>query len=153
MRNGLLALVLCASMAAGPGGMAHAGTEAYRAAERLAEVMGLDTLIRETAGQILLTQVEANPELARYQEVIGEFLDKSLAWEKVREDILTLYVETFTEAELTELADFYETPAGQKLLRVTPALSAKLNAIGQRQVEANLPELDRMIQEVDAETE
>jgi len=51
-------------------------------------------------------------------------------------EITELYRQTFTTQEVGELLEFYASPVGQKLVRETPALSAKAASLGMKEAEA-----------------
>lgn len=54
---------------------------------------------------------------------ISQVMDEMLAWDKYKELMAKVYLETFTEEEIVELTQFYKTPLGQKMLAKTPALT------------------------------
>lgn len=52
---------------------------------------------------------------------IGEYVDA----------MAVVYANTFTAAELREIAAFYKTPTGQKIVEKTPALTQQAITVGQ----------------------
>jgi len=67
----------------------------------------------------------------------------------VKDEIVALYSETFTIAEIQQLTAFYSTPLGKKALKTMPELSAKGAALGQRRVMAHEQELLDLIREAE----
>jgi hypothetical protein len=64
-----------------------------------------------------------DPEMEPHREAILEWLKKNLTWEALSPALVDAYVQTFTEAELRQLTDFYKSPLGQKALRQGAALN------------------------------
>ncbi|OON63877.1 hypothetical protein B0920_11185 [Massilia sp. KIM] len=81
----------------------------------------------------------------RAAEAVGRlFRDPSLLDEMVNE-MVPLYANHFTTAEIKELTAFYRSPLGRKMLANMPKLSAESMALGQRVV---APRLNGMMQDV-----
>ncbi len=118
-----------------------------KAASDLLDVMHLNELLSQTMDSMLQLQLKQNPQLKPFSDTIKQFLNKYMSGDSLRDDVVKLYTETFTEQELIKITDFYKTPTGQKALEVTPELSAKIAAIGQKRVGENMPELKKMIAE------
>jgi hypothetical protein len=90
--------------------------------------------------------------LARFEKALpgmGEAVHRVFADPTLIDEIVTemvpLYATHFTAAELEQLAAFYRTPLGRKLLVETPKLSAQGMAIGQKIV---TPRLNKLMQEI-----
>lgn len=89
---------------------------------------------------------------ARVEKMIPDIVQavhRMLADPTLIDDILKeiepLYARSFTVAELKELAAFYQTPLGRKLLVTAPKLGAEGMAIGQR---AALPRIGKLMQDI-----
>ncbi len=117
-----------------------------QAAESLLTLMGMEKQFSQLVDQMLQVQVQQNPAIAPYEKEMRDFLNKYMSWPSLKEDMIKVYVEQFTEAELKQLADFYRTPIGQKMVRIMPTLVAKGAEIGQKRVQEHLPELQAAIQ-------
>lgn len=123
-----------------------ASIETHRAAaESLTTLMQMETLLQQSYEQIIDVQIQGNPKLHPYRQVMLDFFAKHMSWEMLKEDMISLYVESFTEDELLVLAGFYSTPVGQKAVQVMPELMRQGAEIGARRVQEHLPELERMI--------
>lgn len=121
-------------------------TDSHRqAAEELLVAMGMERTLEDSINSTLSMQLQQMPQLAQYEDVMRAFLYKYMSWEYLKEHIVQLYAEEFTEAELREITAFYRTETGKKLIELTPALMNKAMAIGQRAVEEHLPELQQMV--------
>lgn len=75
-----------------------------------------------------------NPKAAKdFDEVVplmmGEFSSKKGA---LVDEVAGIYAKSFSKPELKEMVVFYRSPTGQKLARITPALSQEMMVAGQR---------------------
>ena len=103
------------------------------------------THVRELTEQsfetILKQQLEQMPQLAPYANVLRDFYREQLGWSVLEPDLTRIYLEVFSEAEVTEMVAFYQTPLGQKMLARMPQLLAKSNEVTSRRMQAAMPQL------------
>ena len=85
--------------------------------------------------QILPGAVEAIAKVFRDPALIDEMMA----------EMVPLYANNYTTAEIKQLTAFYATPLGRKMLALTPRLSAESMAIGQRLV---APRLNTLMQDI-----
>jgi hypothetical protein len=81
----------------------------------------VETLMRTQIRQMNLTP-EGEAEALRSAEKMTETLRSTLSWERLRPEFVKIYGETFSEAELDGIVQFYRSPAGQALLAKMPLL-------------------------------
>ncbi len=117
-----------------------------KAAEELLKAANTEKVM-ETVMDQMLAILKQNPQLGPYQDVIKRFLSKYLSLESLQEELITIYTEEFTEAELKQLTAFYQTPVGKKAIEKLPQLTAKAGQLGVARVQANQAELQQMIEE------
>ena len=162
-----LATALAAGIIAGqafaqePGG---AGAQA-RAAELL-QVMNAEQLVTQMSQLGFRSSTEAvrarvaQAQCPAAQRVFDDF--SAQAEEAMRKafvegdylgEMAKLYAETFTEAELQDVIDFYRSPTGRKFLERQPALLQRGAALGQSLVQARMPEFNALGQRMGAELE
>ena len=122
-------------------------TESTKAAYELFEAMEMATTYEQTIARMVDVQTKQNPQIAPFKEVMLKFFDKHLGWESMKADMAKIYTDKFTTEELIELKSFYETPIGKKAARLLPELTAEGAALGQKRVQQNMGELQRMIAE------
>lgn len=67
---------------------------------------------------------------------------------ELKKDILKLYEETFSEAELEEMLAFYQTPTGQKALLEMPKIMASGMALGEKYAEKYAPAFEEQLAEI-----
>ena len=103
----------------------------------LMDKAGMGALTQQVARTTMLQQWEvlekANPgrskEIAEMMGLIDAELTKRLP--SIMDAYARLYTAHFSLAELRELNAFYDTPVGRKLVKETPAISAKAMAMSQ----------------------
>lgn len=96
-------------------------------------------------------QANQKPLLERYRAQANAALDKVVGWDKLGPDLVALYTDAFSEAELKQLVAFYQTPLGSKLLEQMPQLMAISAQRTQERLQAAAPEVDRLLGQMDAE--
>ena len=116
-----------------------------KATETLFDLMGMETMISQSIDQMLAMQVQQNPALAQFQPQMKAFLSKYMSWASLKGDMTKLYMAEFSEAELTELTKFYQTPLGKKTIQKMPTLMAKGAEIGQKRVQEHISELEAVL--------
>lgn len=134
----VLALGLCTT--------ASAYSEPEREAERLLGLMKMEQTLHDAMSQMLDLQLKQNPALVPYRPVIMRFLEKHMSYQNLKDDMIQIYENAFTTAELRELNIFYASPVGRKVVDKLPELMKQGAQLGAARVQANLPELQAMIQ-------
>ena len=145
MRNRILTfLALTFLLAAGARAQLPSASH-LQAVEELLQAMNLSSVLDRSIDVMLKAQIDANPEIRPYEDLMRQFMAKYLSWESVKPGMMQMYAEAFTEPELRELAAFYRTPLGQKAMTKMPELVQKGSAMGQKAVQDHLPELQEAI--------
>lgn len=126
---------------------------AMAAAEELLGVMDIEQVMRTSAMSMLNAQIEAQPMLAPFRDVMEEWVAKYMSVETMGPRLARIYAETFTEGELRELIAFYGTPLGKKLAERTPELTRRGGEVGREVAEEHTEELQAMIAARAAELE
>ena len=127
---------------------AHAVTDAHRnAAEELLQITGLKESLNRTAEQLVDFQIRQNPQMAPYRAVFLEFFKKYMSYDNLKNDIIQIYVEEFSENELKDIIRFYKTPTGRKTIEKLPVLMSKGAQVGMANVKSHMPELKARLEE------
>ena len=114
----------------------------HRAAvEKLFATMNMEKTHAASLENILQQQSRANPAMMQLQGTMRDFLNKHMGWASLKEDMVKIYEEGFTEEELGELNKFYESPVGKKSIEQMPSLMGKGMAVAQERMKEHLPEL------------
>jgi hypothetical protein len=67
--------------------------------------------------------------------------------------MVDLYVNNFSEAELKELIAFYQSPAGNKMMRTMPKIYADSMLLTQERLQPLVPQLNQMLEQMTKELE
>lgn len=139
-----LPILICGLAVWLPPAASRADESSHRAAVgRLFAVMNMEKNHAATLDRIIDTQSAAAPPAVK--GALKEFFTKHMNWAAIREDMVKLYAETFTEEEVSQLAAFYESPVGRKSMEQVPALTGKAMNIAQEKMKPHLPELEAAI--------
>ena len=145
--------------------LAMADEVSHRAAAerflKLANADGMTAPIYSQTEQLLTARFAQMGGSMQYESVLRDYrqrarsmLDEQLSWEAIRGELADLYVPLFSEQEFEELALFYQSPAGSKLLQHLPTLTQASLAITRQRVEEILaPQLEQLVEEMTAEVE
>ena len=112
-----------------PSPPAPSAAQAAAAIEVLKSIR-MDQSIPGTTAAMIDSEISRNPGMAPYREIMLQWLRKYMTWDAMRPELVRLYTDTYTEAELKQLAAFYKTPLGQKTLTKSPELLQRTAMIG-----------------------
>ena len=132
-----------AAPAARPAATPTAGQTA--AALDLFKSLKLESQIGNMAGAMINSEIGNNPGMQPYRDVMLKWLQKYMTWDAMKPELIQLYTEAYTEAELKELAAFYKTSAGQKSLEKAPELMQKTAMIGAHLGQPHTEELKKLL--------
>jgi uncharacterized protein len=110
-----------------PNAAAHAA-----AARELFKALKLQSGISDTANAMIDSEIGRNPGLTPYRETMVAWLKKYMTWEAMEPELIKMYTDTFSEAELKQMAVFYGSPAGQKSLEKLPEMMQRTAMAGAR---------------------
>ena len=147
MRSTFAAIALLVSLASTVSAQDTASVWSHElAAVELIEVMQLERAF--TYDETMLNAIAPPmPGMERMRTIAMEFMREFLPWPVIKAEYVKIYRDLFSEAEIRELIAFYRTPIGEKLIALTPELSARTGQIVQKRLTENQPELMRRIME------
>jgi hypothetical protein len=116
-----------------------------QAAETLLTVIKAEQDIQESADRLLESLLRQNPQLVAHSAAIKLFVTKYVNWPSLKDDMIALYVQAFTEDELKQLTTFYHSPIGQKAADKMPELANAGAQLGITRLRANSAELREII--------
>jgi hypothetical protein len=98
------------------------------------------------AQQILIALRRSNPNLsaradAVVMDVVVTYMRQRAEHDRVVDRLIPIYSKYLTKEDVRELTDFYRSPVGKKLVKVTPTISLESATVGQQWAESILPEL------------
>jgi hypothetical protein len=146
VRTIVFASIVSCGFAAPVQAQAAAVSESHNAAVlELMRAMRVEDGISTSMGIMMDAMIMSNPQLETLRPVFETFFNRYFTWAEMEDDFALLYATNFTESEIQDLLAFYRTPTGMKAAVTMPALMEESGLIGERQVEAHLPELEQMI--------
>ena len=114
-------------------------------AGKLLDEIGMEKMLEQSIQQMLQVQIQQNPGLAPYKNVMLKFFAKNMSYESLKPEFVKIYAEAFSAKELREINQFYKTPTGKKSVELMPQLMAQGAQIGAARVQSNIGELQQMI--------
>ena len=144
------------------GGASFAATDSHRAAaQELIQATGGSEMMGKVQHEITLrfdglisdigVPAERRAVADGYRKRLVELLSEELSWEKIEADVIALYVNAFTEKELLELVEFYESPLGQKTVTKMPQIMQASVEMSQAQIKRVLPKIQQLSREMGRE--
>ncbi|QKE62668.1 DUF2059 domain-containing protein [Aquipseudomonas campi] len=154
--------LVCSALLLAVSGPVFADAASHAAqAERFLELTRADKLAVPVYAQVQqmfaqrFAQAQAPADkqalLESYQVKADAALNRAIGWDKLEPDMIKLYTSTFSESELQELMAFYQSPIGRKVLEKMPVLAAQSVQISQSRLQAAVPEVNRLLEEMSAE--
>lgn len=137
----MAALLVCASARAADSATPQLDPAAQKAAVQLLDTLHMDQLLQQMITTQVDAEINANPQMKPYRQVLVDFMNKYLGYSEMKDDLVSVYAGAFTESELKQLVSFYKSPVGQKALTKMPELVARGAQIGQARVQSHLDEL------------
>ncbi len=107
--------------------------------EAMAEQLGIDEAQR--------------PIFDRHMARVFQVLREELNWEKMEPYMVDAYAEVYSEQELLELVEFYESPLGQKFMAKMPELMNVTMQMTQDMMGGFYPRLEELQAELMADLE
>lgn len=82
------------------------------------------------AANAIISEFVAQRAVTRAQAIqISQFMEGFFKSEKFKSEIVKLYARHFSKQEIADLCDFYQSPAGAKVLRISPQLGSEMTKI------------------------
>lgn len=136
-------------------------------AEDLLRTMKVDEMTKPLFGQVrsIMEQQfiqsgapeDMKPILKKYTDKAVKIVEETMSWKNIKEDMISIYVKTFSEDELKGMLAFYKSPVGQSVINKMPAALQQGMAVMQKHMpklqEQVKKTVDQMTDEIKAETE
>ena len=118
--------------------------------ERLATLELLDTMqFEKTINQSIDCSIQMIkkmvPEGDKTEEIIAKFLTQLFSMESMREKMVEIYSEVFTEEEIKDMTAFYKSKTGQKTLEKMPEIMQRSMELTRERLGQNMDELFKML--------
>lgn len=139
--NTITTLLLCFSSAS----LYATDSSQRQQVETLFKLTQMEKKIQESVASVVQLQLRQNPQLAEHEKTMHEFFNKHIGWNALKDVIADMYMQKFSEKELTEINAFYITPVGQKVITVLPELVQERNQLAMMRLQQNIGELQKII--------
>lgn len=118
-----------------------------RSAEALVEIQGGKESYEFGLREGLKSQLQINPQLAKFQDVMERWFAEYLPWENFKPKMVEIVCEAYSEEEIEALIDFYKSEVGAKLLEKGDEVALKTMNASQRLAMENQIQLNLMLRE------
>ena len=116
-----------------------------QATEQLLELIQMQQKIDASVATVVNLQLQQEPALSEHVELLRAFLEKYIGWSGMREDLIRMYQQTFTEEELKAMNSFYSSSVGRKLIQHLPDLIQQRDRLAMQRLQEHLGELQQEI--------
>lgn len=89
----------------------------------------------------------------RIRGVLREFMDEHFRYEDLEPEFVKMYADVFTEQEIRDLAAFYRTPLGMRVVETLPEITAASQRIAMERLQSAMPQLMQAIMQAMEEEE
>lgn len=125
---------------------AFSDAAAQAEARELLDKLGMKRAMEQSMANLIDLQVQQQPALAPFRQIMRDYFEKYMSYDVLRPEMVKIYEEAFTTAELKEVNAFYDTETGKKALAVMPTLMGKVGQLGAERSQAHAGELRSMIE-------
>jgi len=91
---------------------------------------------------------EASEKTQKEMQKMMDIIMEEMSWEKMKDDYIDIYADTFTGKELKGFIKFYKSPIGRKFIEKQPELMKKSMQISQKQMGELMPKIQKLIKEM-----
>ncbi len=105
----------------------------------------MEQKINASVDDLLALQLQQNPQLAADRTIVRDFLERTIGWEALKDELLAMYQAAFTEEELRQMNAFYITTVGQKVLTRVPELVQERNRLAAQRLQQHIGELQQAL--------
>lgn len=110
----------------------------------------MDGMFAQMAGQMELTEAQ-KPIMDKFFKKYTALVREEMSWKTMKKPVAEAYRQVFTEPEVRELIEFYQSPLGKKLLEKMPELMQASMTVMQQSMQEIMPKLQQLQQELQQE--
>ncbi len=85
--------------------------------------------------------------LTEFQTKVLNLVQQQVSWKALEPEMITLYANAYSEAEIDGLINFYKSPVGQAMLAKAPELAEKSVGISQGKLAGLQPQIQQLSQQ------
>lgn len=138
---------------------AYSGVKEHRQlAEELIKITDGDTVMEKMKAQVSMifeqitsqmnVQEADKPKLEKYTARFQTILKEDMAWDKLKDQYIDLYISVFTEEETKGLVDFYNSELGKKVTEKMPDLMQQSMTVARTYMQTVVPKLEELTEEM-----
>jgi len=110
----------------------------------------MDGMFAQMSSQMELTEAQ-KPVMDKFFKKYTELVREELSWKKLKAPMISSYQQVFSEPEVKELIEFYQSPLGKKLLEKMPQLMEVSMQMMQQSMADMMPKIQVLQQELEQE--
>ena len=122
--------------------------KALEAAKVLLDKMNLKQVYINAVNGLTQRLINANAKFKKVDKKIKGFYQKYIGWDSMKDDLAKLYAKYYTADELKDIANFYSTKTGKKVLKTMGKLTYEGQMLTQKKLQPHLKELQNILDEV-----
>ena len=125
---------------------ALADSDSHREAVlKLLELTQMQQKIDASVGNVVALQLQQDPAMRAHEAELRSFLEKYIGWTGMKDELVEMYMQTFSEAEVKEMNAFYGSATGKKMIELLPQLIQERDRLAMQRLQAHLDELQQEI--------
>jgi hypothetical protein len=86
-------------------------------------------------------------KMEKSQAKVIDLVETELSWDKLKDEYIAIYAETYTEEELKGAIEFYKSPVGHSFITKQPELMKRSMELSQQRVMKLIPKIQAMAKE------
>jgi hypothetical protein len=141
--------------------LAHAQTSKRASVEELLELSGVEAMVEAQYSQLDQLLVGVGEQLGvkeseresfdKFMIGVVESMKSGMSWERKKEPMIDIYLESYSEEEIQGLLAFYRSDVGQSLMRKSPEVMDKSARLTQEMFNEFMPAFKERIEQFRSE--
>jgi hypothetical protein len=111
----------------------------------LLELTRMQQKIDASVENVVALQLQQAPAMRAHEAKLRSFLEKYIGWAGMKDELIVMYQQAFTEAEINEMNAFYGSPTGRKMIQRLPQLIQERDRLAMERLQAHIGELQELI--------
>jgi hypothetical protein len=99
------------------------------------------TEVENKFNNVLNAFVTSDPSLSMYKSQIMSFINKFLSFQLLRPDIVEVYSDVYTLAEINAMIKFYSSSIGKKIIEKENKVEVRLTQLVKNQLQKQMPQV------------
>ena len=129
--------------------------------EELLQVMQAERMMKDINDQMRMLSEQLNPPInapaaqsatfKKFKKRLFDIVEETVSWQAFKSDIISLYIETYTEDELQAMLTFYKSPIGRSVIEKMPKVTQQSMLIAQKRIPEMQKKLKALLEEMQQE--